>query len=115
MKAKKKGDFFMKETCFYCYYHSRCSGLSDPEYICAEWRPALVPARAVEALYWEFFEKASEVLSHVYSDTQRETLKKYLLDKGDILSQVLELYESREFPTLSYSNENYKSFKKRGL
>lgn len=105
----------MKETCYYCYYHSRCSGMSNPEYICAEWRPAVVPARAVEAFYWEFFEKASEALAHVYSDTQRETFKKYLLDKGDMLAEVLKVYQFQEFPVITYSENNAKAYKKTGL
>lgn len=106
----------MKETCYYCYYHSQCSKFESSEFpICENWKPAVLPDRALLALYSEFLNKANALLNHVYSDTQRTAMKTYLIDKEECLKNALSLYKFAEMPTgtSTAKNQQYYNYMKK--
>ena len=68
----------MKETCYYCYYHSRCERLPlyDASGWCADWRPFVVPRRYLNKLAEDFYTAICDSSAHIYDDACRAYMQR---------------------------------------
>lgn len=88
----------MKETCYYCYYNTRCSKLPfyDEGGWCADWKPYVVPRRLLNNLAEEFYASACSAAAHIYDDVSRAYVQKIAYQYTAAMHEQLSaVYEER--------------------
>lgn len=99
-KQKAKELKTMKETCYYCYYHSKCEKLPfyDEGGWCSEWKPFVVPRRYLDKLAEEFYTSACVSAAHIYDDACRAYVQRIAYQYTVALHEQLEaVYTERVY------------------
>lgn len=102
-KQKAKELKTMKESCYYCYYHTRCEKLPlyDECGWCSDWKPFVVPRRYLDKLAEEFYTSACVSAAHIYDDASRAYVQRIAFQYTAALHAQLEaVYDERVFLSL---------------